>query len=279
MAEINPRAMSSSDLSGLDQGRSGMQTDFSLNQPREHETNRRAALRRAARADMAARYPQRPPFDRLTIFLHWATALLVLAMFASAWLHTLAEAQDSVFTAPVLQVHRSLGLTIWVTTGLRIAWRVTNAKLPPFHSNMTKLHRAIIQLSEYVLYALLLIQPATGMGATLFSGRPFALFVWRIPQLVPQDKVLAGTFHLTHELGAWALGALVGCHAAVALIHHFVLRDDVLQCMAPVIATAPRKQEFSLGRVLGEPPCPACIANSASTVLFQGIKPTHVQSC
>jgi cytochrome b561 len=235
MAEINPRAMGSFDLSGLDQGRGGMQTDFSLNQPSEHKTNRRALLRCSARADMAPRNFQRPPFDRLTIFLHWATALLVLAMFASAWLHALAEAQDSVFTAPLLRVHRSLGVTIWVATGLRLAWRLTNAKLPPFPRNMTKLHRAIIQLSEYGLYALLLVQPSTGMGATLFSGRPFALFVWQIPQLVPQDKALGATFHLTHELGAWALGALVGGHAVVALFHHFVLRDDVLQCMAPVI--------------------------------------------
>jgi cytochrome b561 len=53
------------------------------------------------------------------------------------------------------------------------------------------------------------------MGATLFSGRPFSLFVWQIPQLVPQDKALGATFHLAHELGAWALGALVGGHAAV----------------------------------------------------------------
>ena len=31
----------------------------------------------------------------------------------------------------------------------------------------------------------------------------------------------------------------VSCgHAAVALFHHFVLRDDALECMAPVIATA-----------------------------------------
>jgi len=70
---------------------------------------------------------------------------------------------------------------------------------------MTKLRRAIVQLSEYGLYALLLVQPSTGMGATLFSGRPFSLFVWQIPQLVPQDKALGATFHLTHELGAWAL--------------------------------------------------------------------------
>ena len=29
---------------------------------------------------------RRPPFDSVTIWLHWATAFIVLAMFASAWL-------------------------------------------------------------------------------------------------------------------------------------------------------------------------------------------------
>jgi hypothetical protein len=36
-----------------------------------------------------------------------------------------------------------------------------------------------------------------------------------------------------------------------------------------VITTARREQEFSLGRALGEPPAPADMAKSASTVLFQ----------
>jgi hypothetical protein len=37
---------------------------------------------------------RRPPFDTLTIGLHWATVLLVLALFASAWLDALAETQQ-----------------------------------------------------------------------------------------------------------------------------------------------------------------------------------------
>jgi hypothetical protein len=49
-------------------------------------------------------------------------------------------------------------------------------------------------------------------------------------------------------------------------------------CIAPVITTR-REQEFSLGRVLGQPPVPADMAKSASTAPFEGIKPTHGQSC
>ena len=36
---------------------------------------------------------------------------------------------------------------------------------------MTPAHRAVVQSSEYALYACLLVQPATGLGASLFNGR------------------------------------------------------------------------------------------------------------
>jgi len=188
---------------------------------------------------------RRPPFDSVTIGFHWATDLIVLAMFATGWLHS--RFHDDVFKAILLQTHRSLGVSIWVTTVSRLAWRLTSAKLPPFPRIMSKLHRAVVQASEYCLYALLLLQPATGLAATLFAGRPFALFFWRIPQLLPENSALTAKFFWAHQLGACVLGAMIVGHAAAALIHHFVLRDDVLHCMAPVIATEQHRKYFSGG--------------------------------
>jgi hypothetical protein len=61
---------------------------------------------------------RRPPFDNVTIFLHWVTVLIVLAMFTSAWLPS--QSQDVAFTLVLLQTHRSLGVTIWFTTGVPV---------------------------------------------------------------------------------------------------------------------------------------------------------------
>ena len=61
-------------------------------------------------------------------------------------------------------------------------------------------------------------------------------------------QALRATFHLTHELGAWTLGTLAAGHAAAALIHHFVLRDDVLECMEPMIDPALVRGVDSLAR-------------------------------
>jgi cytochrome b561 len=141
-----------------------------------------------------------------------------------------------------------LGATIWVATGLRLAWRLTHAKLPPFRTDMTNVHRVIAQSSEYLLYALLLVQPATGLGATLFDGRPFVLFFWRVPQLLGEDKVISAALHSAHELGAWSLGVLALGHATAALFHHFVLRNDTLECMAPAIRVFGRNEEFASER-------------------------------
>jgi cytochrome b561 len=212
-----------------------METDGLLEQPRGREADR-APLYYDTWTEDAPIDARRPPFDGLTIGLHWTTVLLVLALFASAWLHALAEARQSDFAPIVLQLHRSFGVTVWAVTAFRLAWRMTNARLPPFPAAMTKMHRAAVKSSEYGLYALLLVQPVTGLLTTLAGGRPFGLFLWRFSPLMPRDEMLRAAVHFSHELGAWALAALAVGHAAAALFHHFVRRDDVLACMAPVVA-------------------------------------------
>ena len=210
-----------------------MRTDLLLRQQSAPHADI-AAVRQDSRTDDAPVDARRPPFDRVTIGLHWATVLLVLPLFASAWLHALAAARQSDLAPALLQIHRSFGVTVWVMTALRLTWRLTNATLPPFPVTMTRLHRATVKLSEHGLYVLLLVQPVTGLLTTIFGGRPFALFLWRFAPLAARDETLQAAFHLSHELGAGALAILTIGHAGAALFHHFVVRDDVLECMAPV---------------------------------------------
>jgi cytochrome b561 len=198
-----------------------------------------APLRSRALVPMMPIDVRRPSFDRLTMSLHWATLFLVLALFATASLRGLAPV--------VLQIHRSFGVTIWILTALRLAWRLSRANLPPFPAQMARLHRAMVKLSEYGLYALVLVQPATGLLATLSGGRPFALFVWQVPALMARHEMLREWLFFSHQLGAWALAALVFGHAAAALFHHFVLRDDVLECMAPAMRRQGARRDRSPG--------------------------------
>jgi cytochrome b561 len=181
--------------------------------------------------DVAPPARARLPFDTLTITLHWTTMLIVLILFGSGLLY--GQVEERSWAPRLLQVHRSLGVTIWTLTALRLLWRVTGARFPAFPASMPPLHQLGARLSEYGLYVLLLIQPATGLAQTMLRGRPFEVFAWTIPPLVARDVALVGIFRGAHEIGAWCLFALAGLHAAAALVHHFILRDDVLEAMAP----------------------------------------------
>ena len=172
----------------------------------------------------------RPPFDRVTIVVHWTTVLLVLALFIVAFARS--QAQDEASATALLTLHRSLGVTVWTLTALRLGWRLTGAFLPPFPETMGAAQRLAARLSEYGLYSLLLVQPLTGAAQSLYRGKPFELFfVWQVPALVSRDKAMVHLFNSIHEWGAWAFAALIGLHAAAALFHRFVLRDGVFQSM------------------------------------------------
>ncbi len=197
---------------------------------------------------------QRTAFDGVTIAFHWATVLLVLGLLTTAiWS---LPSHDDVVRVLLLRIHRSLGVTVWTTTVLRLVWRKTNAKLPPFPDDMTRLHRALVEISEYCLYALLVIQPTVGFGAMLTRGRSFTLFWGHVPPLIRHYPTVEAVLFSSHRIGAWALDLLITAHSVNALVHHFVIRDNTLARMAPVvgIGSAVRKLSFdrdlhtSLGR-------------------------------
>jgi superoxide oxidase len=107
--------------------------------------------------------PKAGRFDRISIAAHWLTVVLVAAQFAIAWLLELGGNDVS----RLLFVHRSIGTLTWIVVVLRLIWRHAFAHLPPFPASMPKLQQRIAKLNEYGLYALLLMQPLTGLGNTL----------------------------------------------------------------------------------------------------------------
>jgi cytochrome b561 len=171
-------------------------------------------------------------FDQISITLHWLTVLLIVLQFSSAWLREAVD-HDSSLAVTILTTHRTSGALIWVVSLVRLVWRHNFAYLPPFPESMSKLQQTLAKANEYSLYALLLIQPITGLGRSLFRGAPFELFIWQVPALFEQDDAIRHVFAEAHEIGANVLLALIGLHAGTALFHRLVLRDGVLQRMLP----------------------------------------------
>ncbi len=178
---------------------------------------------------MTDRTPSRGQFDALTMFFHWTTAALFVPLIASVFL----IGTTGTDAATLLTIHRSAGAAIFALSLFRFIWRKTAARLPPFPETMSRTHRTIVTTSEYALYALLFAQPLLGLAMTIARGHPFTLFTWQVPALMAPNKPLAHILHDTHEAVGYAFLTLVLCHAVAALIHHVILRDDVLTAMLP----------------------------------------------
>lgn len=187
--------------------------------------------------------PQRPSrFDAVAIGLHWLSVVLLIGLFASAW--SLGAATGGQAAGRLLTIHRSLGATAWVVAICRLGWRARFATRPPLPPSLCALQRRAAAVSEAGLYALLLIQPLTGLAQSLARGRPFPLFAVEIPKLMARDKPLATLLHQAHGLAAWVLLGLIGLHVCAALMHRFVLRDAVLQSMLPWPQRSPQPEKI-----------------------------------
>ena len=170
-------------------------------------------------------------FDRVSMAFHWLTVLVILWMFASAW--AIGLATDPAGAQRMLAVHRSMGVVLWFVTLARLAWRLRFAETPPLPADLPAAQKLAARLNEAALYAILLIQPLSGLAQSLARGKPFVLFGLEVPKLMARDKAAAGLFHSVHELTADLLIAVIALHVGAALFHGLVRRDGVLRSMVP----------------------------------------------
>jgi cytochrome b561 len=127
----------------------------------------------------------------------------------------------------MLVFHRSLGITIFAVLVLRLAWRLTHPA-PPLPSDTPR----VMELADWLLYALLLLMPVTGYLQST-DGRPVSYFgLFNLPEL-PKDKALGDVANVLHLLGQWGVYTLVGLHVGATVWHVAIRRDGLLNRMLP----------------------------------------------
>ena len=170
-------------------------------------------------------------FDRATRLMHWLTAGLMLSAFVLAFSIDLATSRAAHIA--FLQLHRSVGLTIWVVTLVRLAWR-NFVEYPDWPEDMSQTMRVAAWASEYALYALLLAQPILGILQTNAHGDHVNLFfIGQLPALIEKNLPLAQQLLSVHKAVGFSLLGLIALHVSAALFHHFWRRDDTLTAMLP----------------------------------------------
>ena len=167
-------------------------------------------------------------YDSKTIWLHWLTAGLVVALWIIA--KVIDDFASGMPRITVRSVHILLGVTLALVLLTRIAWRLgQGVKLPMADKGVLGV---LSKLVHYGLYALVVAVVFGGFANVWVRGDSiFGLF--QVPAFAPGDKALRRLVGDWHELGANTVLIIAGLHAAAALFHHFVLRDGVLRRMLP----------------------------------------------
>jgi cytochrome b561 len=178
-------------------------------------------------------------YTSVAIILHWVMALgiLVLALMGLVMTHLKL---DPMRLFQLYQLHKSIGITVLLAAFLRVVWRLTH-RPPDLPEAMPVVEKAAAAGGHLLLYLLLFALPFTGwalVSASVFNIPTVlhGLLPWPDLPLLPalENKAPVGAvLKIIHACGAYALIALVALHAAAALRHHFIARDDVLTRMLP----------------------------------------------
>jgi len=164
--------------------------------------------------------------------LHWLTALLIFALFALGWyMADLELADPNKFR--LYQIHKSIGITVFLLALLRLGWRLTH-KAPPWPAHMAPWERFAAASAHWALYGLILLQPF--LGVLQSNAANFPIVFWggfELPALIGPDQALADILLSLHHLFANVIAGLVLLHVSAALRHHIQLKDDVLRNMMP----------------------------------------------
>jgi cytochrome b561 len=175
-------------------------------------------------------------YDRRTMLFHWVTAVIVPVLWIIAQL-----IDDFPRGAPRVyarSTHILLGLALAIILAARILWRGRAADAAkPVRSGF------LDQAASYghvLLYALAILAVLSGMANAWFRGDSFFdLFVLRSP--INGNKDLRQLISAIHSYATNTLLIVAVAHAALALFHFYVLRDQVLARMLPIAARLSRE--------------------------------------
>jgi cytochrome b561 len=161
--------------------------------------------------------------------LHWLTAVLVLTQFGLAefWGFSAKPTREV-----MIEMHMSFGILLTAVLIVRIWWRLMPGhQVRPADSGWVELAS---KAAHYALYGLLVLEAVLGYLLRWSGGEAMSFFGLPIPPPFarfskPAHQLIANA----HNWIAWIIIILAAGHAAAALFHHFVLRDDVLWRMLP----------------------------------------------
>ena len=179
-------------------------------------------------------------YTRIAILLHWLIAILILANLALPTLWENFAPDDAV--RPLINLHKSFGISVFGLAAMRLLWRVTHTP-PPFPEDYKRWETRLAHVVHISLYLFMFMVPLAGWimdSAWKDAAKNPIVFYGAIPfprlapvmNLDPVTKLsVHNLFELLHGLLAYILLALIVLHIAGAVKHQWIDRRREIQRM------------------------------------------------
>jgi cytochrome b561 len=182
-----------------------------------------------------------PRYTRIAMLLHWLVAALIIVNVALAYS---ADEVPDAYVRPVVDLHKSIGLTVLGLVLLRVLWRLAHPP-PAMPRSYKRSERFAAHAAHLGLYALIAAVPLSGyMHDSAWKGaptHPLRLYglvdfprIGVIASLPPEQKE---QFHSemfdVHVWLAYVLYGLFALHVLGALKHQFLDGEPELERMLP----------------------------------------------
>ena len=169
-------------------------------------------------------------YGSVSIALHWVMLLLLIAVYATIELRGMFPKGSDPREA-MKAWHFMLGLAVFGLVWLRLLIQATAGPVPAIVPVQPRWQAASAKLMHALLYLFMIAMPILGWLVLSAEGKPIPFFGVSLPALLAENKESAKSLQEIHEtvgeLGYW----LIGLHAAAALFHHYVVRDNTLSRM------------------------------------------------
>lgn len=163
-------------------------------------------------------------YGRFPISIHWLSALLVLILLGSGVRSDMTL--DAAAKIAILRVHIPVAILVLLLTLVRLVWWWRFDRKPAALDGTPHWRETIAVWTHRLLYLLLFIMLGSGIGLSILSGAPDAVF-----GSAPLPDFSEYAPRIAHGIASKILAALIVLHAGAALFHHFVKRDSTLKRM------------------------------------------------
>lgn len=170
-------------------------------------------------------------YGSLQIILHWVTLLLIVLIYASMELRGYFPKGSSTREA-MKAWHFMLGLSVLILTAIRLVVALLSIT-PSINPTPARWQAMAARGVHWALYAFLIAMPVLGWLVLSLKSKTIPFFGLELPPLAGANSDLAERVQEVHETIGTLGYALIGIHAAAALAHHYILRDDTLKRMLP----------------------------------------------